>query len=104
MPIEDLLEDSEPLPKPNVKMRSSDSAEPWTAEEVKGVLLNPILTGIGKFSRTEKSDKEWVCDAARSIKEDGAKQFLVNMLYLLRYSFDPAAEEPGEDRDIHSLS
>ena len=102
--LKSLLEDTEPLPKPNVKMRRVEETTDWTAEEVKAMRLNPVLTGIGKFARTEMSDQEWVCAAARSIEEDGAKQFLVNMLYLLRYSFDPSAEDQNQEQGIHSRS
>ena len=76
-------------------MRSSASEEPWTPEEVKGLRLNPVFTGIGHFTPATVDDQEWVVNCVHAIEEEGAKQVLVNILQLLRISFS----EPGEDRE-----
>ena len=41
----------------------------------------------------------WVHAAARTIQEDGAEQFLVNMLQMLRESFEHAHLQFGEAED-----
>jgi hypothetical protein len=73
-----------PLPKPNVEL--ADAHTKWTAEMVRGVCCNPVNAGIGSFKRV-LSDEAWIQGAAQAIKEEGAEQFLVNLLVLLRASF-----------------
>ena len=52
-------------------------------EAIKGILVNPIYTGLGLFPRLVQDDA-WVRGCARMIEEDGAEQVLVNLLYVLR--------------------
>jgi hypothetical protein len=74
----------EPLPAPNVVVaRSGTPPEELTPEEVKGILVNPIYTGVGPFPRLVEDDA-WVRACAKLIEEEGAQQFLVNLLYVLR--------------------
>jgi hypothetical protein len=49
------------------------------------MVCNPIYAGVGPFPQLIP-DEEWVAAAAQSIKKEGAEQFLVNMLYVLRLS------------------
>ena len=58
-----------------------------TPEAVKGILVNPIYAGVGPYSRMIE-DEAWVRGCRKLIEEDGAEQFLVNLLYALRESFD----------------
>jgi hypothetical protein len=51
--------------------------------ELKGIIVNPVYTGIGEYPRMV-SDDQWVAAACRLIEEDGPEQFLVNLLYILR--------------------
>ena len=84
--------DGKPLPKPNIEMRMSGDDEkgiPWTAEQVRGITCNPCYAGIGPFPALV-SEKDWIHSAAREIETDGADQFLVNMLALLRQAFEKA--------------
>lgn len=75
------------LPKPNAKfVQELPPKGKWTAEDVRGVLCNPIYTGVGPFPRII-SDREWVDIAIKAMKEDGEEQFLVNLLFLLRETF-----------------
>jgi len=71
-----------PLPKPTVVVPMSGETE-WTAEKVRAIFCNPIYAGLGPYPRL-KTDEEWVRGAARDIAEDGAEQFLVNLLFVLR--------------------
>ncbi len=71
-------------------MKMSGSGSPFTEEEIRGFFSNPIYAGVGPFPALT-SDEEWVACAASCIKEEGAEQFLVNMLHLLRKSFKDAS-------------
>jgi hypothetical protein len=79
-----------PLPEPNVVVaRAGTPLERLSPEAVRGILVNPIYTGVGPFPRLVR-DEAWVRGCAQLIAEEGAKQFLVNLLYVLRECF------PGE--------
>jgi hypothetical protein len=82
--MNDKLSPNKPLPKPTVEL--ADAHTEWTAEMVRGVCCNPTNTGIGPFKRVV-SDEDWIRGAAKTIKEEGAEQFLVNLLVLLRAAF-----------------
>jgi hypothetical protein len=77
----------EPLPAPNVIVaRSGTPLHELSAEAVRGILVNPIYTGVGPFPRLVE-DAAWVRGCAKLIEEEGAHQFLVNLLYVLRECF-----------------
>ena len=86
-------DDSE-LPEPTVEMRFSGDESPFTAEQVRGIICNPIYAGIGPYPALV-DDRSWVHGAAKSIDDDGKEQFLVNLLHLLRQSFDNAEIDFG---------
>ncbi len=74
----------EPLPVPNVMVaRSETPLHELSPEAVKGILVNPIYTGVGPFPRLVE-DAAWVRACAKLIEDDGPDQFLVNLLYVLR--------------------
>jgi hypothetical protein len=76
-----------PLPAPNVVMaRSGTPIHELSPEAVKGILVNPIYTVVGPFPRLVE-DSAWVWACAKLIEEEGADQFLVNLLYVLRQCF-----------------
>src|SRR5271166_6657957 len=73
-----------PLPAPNVVVaRSGTPMDKLSAEAIKGILVNPIYTGVGPFPRLVE-DETWVRACAKLIEQEGAQQFLVNLLYVLR--------------------
>ena len=73
-----------PLPAPNVVVaRAGARLEELPPEAVKGILVNPIYTGIGPFPRLVR-DEAWARACAKLIEEEGPQQFLVNLLYVLR--------------------
>lgn len=74
------------LPKPNVTYLSQ-SAAALDEESIKGMICNPIYTGLPPFQQVI-SDEAWVQAATQLIAEEGPEQFLVNMLYMLRHSMD----------------
>jgi hypothetical protein len=77
----------EPLPAPNVVVaRAGTPPGQLSPEAVKGILVNPIYTGLGPFPRLVE-DAAWVRACARLIEEEGPQQFLVNLLYVLRECF-----------------
>ena len=77
----------QPLPAPNVVVaRAGTPMHELSPEAVKGILVNPIYTGVGPFPRLV-GDAAWVRAGARLIREEGADQFLVNLLHVLRECF-----------------
>jgi hypothetical protein len=76
-----------PLPGPNVVVtRAGTSLHGLPPEAVKGILVNPIYAGVGPFPRLVE-DAAWVRACAKLIEEEGAEQFLVNLLHVLRECF-----------------
>ena len=76
-----------PLPAPNVVVtRAGAPVHELPPEAVKGILVNPIYTGVGPFPRLVE-DAAWLRACAKLIAEEGADQFLVNLLYVLRECF-----------------
>jgi hypothetical protein len=72
---------NKPLPAPNVVVANPlDQPSP---EVIKGMLINPVYTGVGPFPRLVE-DAVWVRACAKLIEEEGADQFLVNLLFVLR--------------------
>jgi hypothetical protein len=58
-----------------------------TPEAVRGMVTNPIYAGVGPYPRMVEDDA-WVQACARLIEDEGAIQFLVNLLFVLGESFD----------------
>ena len=80
-----------PLPAPNVVVtRAGARLDELPPEAVKGILVNPIYAGVGPFPRLVE-DAAWVRACARLIEEEGADQFLVNLLHVLRECFQEEA-------------
>ena len=75
-----------PLPKPTATFVSSDGIGEMTEDKIRGIVCNPVYAGIGPFPGLI-TDEQWVRAAAKMIVEDGAEQFLVNLLHMLRASF-----------------
>lgn len=88
--------DSAPLPKPNVEFATAADAGDMTPEKVRGMIANPIYTGIGPFASLV-SDREWIKNAVGEIEKSGAEQFFVNMLYVLRKSFGTDDADPHNE-------
>ncbi len=75
------------LPPPNAAFRTSGQTGDITPAEVRGMISNPVYAGMGPFPALV-SDEEWVAAATQAIKKEGAEQFLVNLLYVLRQTWD----------------
>ena len=76
--------DNKPLPASNVVVaRAGTPPEQLSPEAIKGILVNPIYTGIGPFPKLV-GDEAWVRACAKLIEEEGTHQFLVNLLFVLR--------------------
>jgi hypothetical protein len=90
------------LPKPTVTQRVSGDDGPWTPEQVRGIRSNPCYAGVGPYPALVP-EADWIHSAARAIEQDGAEQFLVNMLHMTRGCFEHAyldfggGEEPDGD-------
>jgi hypothetical protein len=80
-----------PLPAKNVVVaRAGTPIDQLSPEAVKGILVNPIYAGVGPFPRLVE-DAAWVRACAKLIEVEGADQFLVNLLYVLRECFQGEA-------------
>lgn len=75
------------LDKPNVPY--ADGYKPFKIDVdiMRGFMCNPVYTGMGPFPQTV-ADPVWVEGALTFIENEGAEQFLVNLLYVLRQTFD----------------
>lgn len=71
------------LPKPTVDMNVT--AGDMTEQNVRAMLCNPIYAGIADYPPVI-DDEQWIRAASKAIKDDGAEQWLVNMLHVLRAS------------------
>jgi hypothetical protein len=72
------------LPAPNVVVaKSGTPLDELSPEAIKGILVNPIYTGVGPYPRLVQ-DVAWVRACANLVEEEGAEQFLVNLLHALR--------------------
>jgi hypothetical protein len=74
------------LPPPNAKFRSADETDDFTPAEIRGMVCNPVYAGFGPFPALV-TDEQWVAAAAVAIEKEGAEQFLVNLLHVLRETF-----------------
>jgi hypothetical protein len=83
------------LPKPTVTFVTNQgpTGGQWKEADIRGMLSNPIAAGIPPFPALV-DDEKWVAAAKLMIKEEGAEQFLVNMLYLLRRTYEGLECEP----------
>lgn len=85
-----------PLPKPNVvAAKSGTPPQGLTPEAIRGILVNPIYAGLGPFPALA-DDAAWVRACAKVIEQEGAEQFLVNVLFVLRECFGQGAAEEAE--------
>jgi hypothetical protein len=76
------------LPRPSVVVaKAGTPSHELSPKAIKGILVNPIYAGLGPFPPIV-SDLDWVRACASLIKQDGAEQFLVNLLYVLRESLN----------------
>ena len=84
---------NKPLPAPNVVVaRAGTPPDQLSPEAVKGILVNPIYTGVGPFPRLVE-DAAWVRACAKLIEREGPQQFLVNLLYVLRECLPEATDQ-----------
>jgi len=72
----------EPLPKPTAH---PPFEMPNTEEDLRGILCNPNYAGLNEYPRLV-SDEMWTYNAIRMIEEDGAAQFCVNLMHVLRHT------------------
>jgi hypothetical protein len=55
----------------------------WTMAEMRGVAINPLVTGIGTHPRSV-SDEDWVMSCEADVEANGPAQFLTDLLHVLR--------------------
>ena len=84
---------AKPLPAPNVVVaRAGTPPNQLSPEAVKGILVNPLYTGVGPFPRLVE-DAAWVRACAKLIEQEGPQQFLVNLPHVLRECFQEESTE-----------
>lgn len=86
------------------QMSGGTSGLQWKTSEVRWIISNPVYAGMGPYPSLV-SDELWVSGAEGAIKEDGLRQFLVNMLRALRDSLGEAGSVvytplDAEDRPV----
>lgn len=86
---------SAPLPKANVEFAVNADSGEMTPEKVRSLFCNPIYAGFGPFPALIDDDT-WVRAAAQAIREHGPEQFLVNLLFVLRKSYEVIKTETDE--------
>jgi hypothetical protein len=84
-PIPQVPKAAKPLPRPNVEFAYSGDPSDMTADKMRSLICNPIYAGIGQFPPLVE-EETWVRAATQMIEKEGAEQFLVNMLHVLRLS------------------
>jgi len=82
-----------PLPRRTAKYITDP--QQMSEAVIRGMICNPIYAGVPPFKRIVP-DEVWVRSASQLIKEEGAEQFLVNLLYVLRNSMADVAREQAE--------
>ena len=80
-----------PLPKPNATFVSNDAVGEMTPDKIRGIACNPVYAGVGLYPAII-TEERWIRTAAKMIDEEGAEQFLVNLLHILRQTF-PTSDE-----------
>jgi hypothetical protein len=87
-----------PIPEPTAIPRQHDEDGPWLPEHVEAIMTNPCYVGVGPYPALVPED-DWIHAATHLIETNGTEQFLVNMLEMLRGSFEHAYLDFPSDED-----
>lgn len=94
------MSDSHKLsPLPHRTAKYITDPEQMSESVIRGMICNPIYAGVPPFEPVV-SDEVWVHSAAQLIREEGAEQFLVNLLYVLRNSMADVTPQDTESADF----
>ena len=92
--------DRRPLPKPNVAWVGNDTPpSQFTVEQVRGMTQNPIYAGVPPFPAL-LDDALWVGANINILNEVGPRQYLVNLLHILRETFSKVGDDDWEGYQI----
>jgi hypothetical protein len=69
-----------------VNAKSLKHRDKITEESLRGMLINPIYAGLGPYPAIV-DDATWIAANKILIERDGAEQYLVNLLHVLRETF-----------------
>jgi hypothetical protein len=76
------------VPLPDVSYSGDPNwQQEWNEQMIGGLLCNPVYTGMGPF-RQVVDDQQWIAAGVKLVEEKGLRQYLVNVLYQLKKSFD----------------
>jgi hypothetical protein len=78
-------EESVPLPDVAYPGDRDWQEDEWKEEMVGGMLCNPVYAGISPFPQIV-DDETWIGAGVKMAKEEGLRQYLVNVLYQLKKS------------------
>lgn len=91
-----------PLPLVTAHTPTGEEAQAgFTVEDIQGVLTNPIYAGLGPYPALI-DDETYVAAAAHLIREQGAEQFLVNLLAVLREAFGSPLDHGSAAEQRHA--
>ena len=80
------------LPPPSRTVKYITDPNEVSEAAIRGIICNPVHVGVPPYRRII-SDAAWIQAATQLIEEEGAEQFLVNMLYMLRTSMVDAVPD-----------
>jgi hypothetical protein len=81
------------FPPPNVVV-ALEGTQHMTEDMVRGVICNPIYAGVPPFPAMV-TDEQWIVAAEKMIQDEGTRQFLVNLLHVLKVTYHNATEGEG---------
>ena len=84
------------LPNPTVNM--NETSEEWTEGDIRAMFCNPLYAGVGPFPAMV-DDEMWVMAAAKSIRDEGPEQWLVNLLAVLRFHLESDPEDEPRSKN-----
>ena len=83
------------LPMPRPEMPGDRTIrDQWTEGMVLGLMLNPVVTGVFPFEPVIEPEK-WKIIFERQLDEVGVKQIMVDLLYVLRWTYGAPGIGPG---------
>jgi hypothetical protein len=74
------------------------SPHSWSNAELRGVVLNPVMTGIGRHPRMI-TDEDWVMNCEKDVEQNGLAQFLTDLLHILHVTVPKFLGEPPSISD-----
>ena len=83
------------VPLPNVSYPGDPDwqVDDWNEQMVAGIVCNPVYAGIPPFPQMI-DDETWIKAGVTMAREEGMRQYLVNLLYQLKNSIRSVSSHP----------